>query len=93
MDALTNWIGIVLQTAAIIGSLGWFIIKLHLGVNLMNQVQKQTKEKIAEIDDRVKQLSQVLVDLAQQDQRIKNLEARVQELSNRLFDYTRRDAK
>lgn len=94
MGDITSWIGLVIQTIVFLGTVGGFVIKLHLDLKLLiqsqQQYQRQMNAEISDIKERVKGMGQVIIDLARQDMRMNSLDAKVQELSNRLFDYSRR---
>lgn len=85
----TNFVSVVIQTIAILATVGAFILRLRVDVLLVLQQQSQVKERIAVVEKEVKDLSKAVIDIAKQDIRLNNLEARVQEMSSRLFAYTK----
>jgi Tfp pilus assembly protein PilN len=86
MGDLSSWVGIILQTVAILGTVGAFLVRLQLDLKLLIQSLQQSKIEISDMKDQMKVLSHVVVDIAKQDARLNNLEARIQEISNRIFE-------
>ena len=91
MGDLSSWIGLLLQTAAIIGAIAVFIVRHHIDFRLLLQSQQQSREKIASIESKMEKLSDVIIEIAKQDTRLNNLEARMQEISNRLFQHMKEE--
>lgn len=94
MGDISSWLGLAIQTVVFLGTVGGFVIKLHLDLKLMIQSQQQYQERmnseITDIKERVKGMGQVIVDLARQDVRMNAVEARVEKVSNSLFEYVQR---
>lgn len=92
---LASWVGIIIQTVAIIGTMGLFLFRMNTEVKILVQrliqIEKQTEYRLIAVDSKLERLSQVVVDLAKQDQRLNNVEARVQELSSRLHAHVRKN--
>lgn len=91
MGDISSWVGMVLQTLGILGAVGMFVLRLHLDLRLLIQAQVQVKNVVDSHDTQLKQMGQILIDLARQDMRLTNAEARIHELSTRLYDHIRKD--
>lgn len=91
MGDLANWIGIGVQTLAIVGTMAAFLIRINTEVKVLVQRISQSELRLGLLDTRMEKLSQVVVDLAKQDQRLNNVEMRVQELSMRLYEHVKKD--
>lgn len=87
MGDLTSWLGIALQTLAIIITVGAFVLRIHLDVKLLVQRQEHMQDEQERIQSKLEALNQVLIDLTKQDARLTNIEFRMQELSIRLTDH------
>lgn len=90
MGELSSWIGTLIQTLAILGTVGSFLFKMHVDLKLIVQSQRQFLDRVAKIEGGMDKLNQVLIEMARQDARQNGLEARIQELSNRLFEHIKR---
>ncbi len=89
MGDLANWVGIAVQTLAIVATMAGFLMRINTDVKVLVQRLVQMEQHIDNLNSKTEKLSSVIVDIAKQDQRILNLETRVQELSSRFY---RRDA-
>lgn len=85
MGDVSNWISIILQMLGVLGGVAVFFYRIHLSLNLLMQQNIQAEKKIATMELKMEQLSQVIIDMAKQNVRLDGLDARVQEISNFLL--------
>lgn len=91
MGDITSWIGTILQILVTIGTIGAFFARLHIDLKLLVQSQLQMKNTIDAHEAHLKQMGQILIDLARQDIRLTSAETRLHEISARLYDHIRRE--
>jgi hypothetical protein len=88
-DAATlgNWLTL-LQIVAILGGGMFFLYRMEGKIQLVTSTQDSFIHRLEKVDEKLEQLTSVIIQLAKQEQRMDAADARVQELSTRIDGMT-----
>lgn len=82
----TITLGTVLQIIAMVASIGYFVWKLQIQLEVLSAQHRTFAQRIDTVDTKLDKLSTVVIDIARQEERMDAQDKRIQELTSRIAE-------